>query len=360
MKSAESAANKASSLAETTVRLIQELEEHQQEETPRKFHQLAIVCLCIGLAVFMGYWFLTPAFSHPSPLAENPGSIQVVIGAPDASANDSTYQTALRELSIISTLNEVDSTAAYRVSIPASLKGIQFKILLAGSATLDDLAPIVEERFQIEYRECSGDLLVPNEYLESSECQVFSGIVDGDPLGAPTDCLDSDAPRTSDEYFEFNIWGTTEAVQRVDWAHTNATIPYITQVFSADPLTSWGGMAFDTAMYSSYPTACQELELSSSRDAHEPSTDPNIRGERVYSWGPEFFSLQSPVVVSEWRGSDVIGNILLGAIGVLSTVLIGLISVTFRAWEAHQRYLKRHSQTHRTAFRRRSQDRHVT
>lgn len=360
VKSAEDAANKAASFAETAVRLIQELEEHQQEETPKKFHRLAIGCLCVGLAVFIGYWFLAPAFSHPSPLAENPGSVNVVIETPGPTTNDSTYQTALREVTIISTLDETNSTTAYRVSIPTSLNGLQFKILLAGSAVLNDLAPIVEDEFQIEKSECSGDLLVPNEYLDNSECQIFTGTVTGDPLGAPTDCLGRDAPRISDEYFEFYIWGSTEAVQSVDWAHANTTIPSISEAFSADPLRSWGGMAFDRRMSSSYPTACQELELSASRGAHEPSIDPDFRGERVYSWGPEFASLQSPVVVSEWRGSDVVGNVLLGVIGVLSTVLIGLISVTFRAWEAHQRYVERYSQSHRTMFRRRTQERDVS
>ena len=343
VKSAEESALKAASLTETAVRLIQELEEHQQDATPTRFRRLTGACICIGIMIFASYWFITPAFSHPSPRNDNPGGVSVIIETPAGSADKDLYQSSLREVVVTSTLNENDSHASYSVSIPALFEGLEFKILLTGSAALDDLGPTVRDEFEIEENECSGDDLVPNAYLENSECQVFGGIVGGESTGLLQDCNDRDVPRANQEYFWFSIWGSSESVQRVDWAHTKATTPYISATLSSDSLSSWGGTAFETPMGTAHATACQELELAESRDTHESSNDPDSRRERLYEWGPQFPSLDSQVVVSEWRMSEVIGNLLLGIIGILSTVLIGLIPVTFRAREAHQRHIKKSS-----------------
>lgn len=341
VRSAEDSALKAANLAETAVRLIQELEEHQQDATPTRFRRLMAACICIGLMIFASYLLITPAFSHPSPRNDNPGGVSVVIEKPTGSAAKGLYQSGLREIVVTSTLNEIDSGASYNVSIPALFEGLDFKILLTGSAVLEDLGPTMKEEFEIEKHKCSGDELVPNAYLENSECQVFEGIVGGEATGLLQDCSDRDVPRASQEYFRFAIWGSSESVQKLDWAHTKATTPYISATLSSDPLSSWGGTVFEAPMSTAHVTACQEFELAESRDTHESSNDPDSRRERLYVWGPQFPSLDSQIVVSEWRGSEVVGNLLLGLIGVLSTVLVGLIPVTFRAREAHQRHIKR-------------------
>lgn len=265
----------------------------------------------------------------------------MVIETPAGADAMGLYQSGLREVVVTSTLNETDSNVSYNVSIPALFEGLEFKILLTGSAVLSDFGPIVKDEFEIEKNRCSGDGLVPNAYLENSECQVFSGVVGGERPGLLQDCVDRDAAIANQEYFGFIIWGSTQSVQRLDWAHTKATTPYISATLSSDSLSSWGGTVFEKPMSTAHATACQEFDLAESRDTHESSNDPDSQGERLYRWGPQFPSLDSQIVVSEWRWSEVAGNLLLGLIGVLIAVLAGLVPVTFRAREAHQRHIKR-------------------
>lgn len=334
---AQESARHAAASANMAVELLRGLEEHQQDATPERFRRLLAVCLVLALLIVVGYWLLIPAFADPAPRDTRPGGVQVAIEQRDV--DDGAYQTALRSVVVTSELHEVDGNASYHISIPVNFEGYEFKILLAGSAVIDDLPLILADDFDVERSQCSGEGLIPNAYLANSECQVFTGTVGGEFKGLLQECRDEENTQFDGEYFEFRVWGTSEATERIDWAHSISNVPDVSGLFGSDPVHSWGGMTFDRPMSLALGTSCQDFKFSEARTGHSSSAEPSETWASGYSWGPNYWSPRI-AVVSTSREAAVIGNLLLGLIGVLSAVLIGLVSVTYQAWEAHRRFLR--------------------
>lgn len=335
--SADDSARRAQESAEEAVRLLRDLQEHREDATPQRFRRLLAACGALAMAIGAGYWLLIPAFSNPAPEDTSPGGVQVAIE--QTNDGDDEYNAALRRVVVTSELDEENGNASYRINIPTVLEGKEFKVLLAGSSVIEDLAPILEEEFVVDSGPCSGDDLVFGTYLVDVECQIFTGIVGGDFKGLLQECRDDDVLAAGDEYFEFNLWGESQAVQGIDWAHKVSNVPELSGLFGPDSLRDWGGMQFDQPMTLAGGWSCQSLDFSDARTEHASSVTPSSTWASGYSWGPDYYS-SALSVVSTSRSAAAVGNLLLAVTGVLSAVLVGLVSVTYQAWERHRRFLR--------------------
>ena len=332
--SASDSARRAAEAAEVAVDLLRELEEHQTDQTPRRYRRLVVACGLLALGIGICSWLTTPAFTDPPPEVTSPGLVQVVVEA--ASAQSSEGQAALGEVVLESRIDEDDGEAAYSLHLPEALINREFKILLAGSAVLHDLAPIIQDELTIEQDRCQQAEVIPGLYLEGLECQVMTGRVGGDYKSPLQECRDEIRTDLDGDYYEVQFWGKSSAVEDADWAHTMTNMPDLQGVLANDPISKWSGFKFEEEMLTISPTTCRELDLAESRTHHSSSTDPSAQSAQQLRWGPELWS-ESHSVVSTRRSAAAIGNLLLAGVGVMAAVLIGLVPVTYEAWRSWRR-----------------------
>lgn len=308
------------------------------DSNPRRLRRTTAWCLVVVGAIILCSIIIGPAFTDPAAYVTKPGSLQVLVEAPDG-ALPTSFQAAVRAVVIESKIEEEDGDATYTIHFPASLEGLDFSILLAGSAVLQDLPPIVDRDLVVEEGSCQDPQVIAGFYEEDLPCQVMSGTVGGEYRLLLQGCRDETRPDQTGDYYDTMIYGTSGAKDREDWAHDTTNMADLDGWQSGETVQNWNGFAFARPMTDTYPTTCQFLETSDESTRHVSSSDPTNQGAAGLSWGPEYGS--SPfAVTSTGRSAGLKGNLLLALLGLLGAVLIGVASATSDAWRSRKRYVR--------------------
>lgn len=332
---AASAADRAEAAAVDAAQLVRDLAD---QKGPNRSSLRNPVALCVALLLGMAgcTWLAATALTDPVPTVTRPGSIAIAVATPPSGA-DPELSSAATWTVVRTSIDEASGSADYTVSIPAVLEGYVLKILLAGSAVLHDIAPVVREQFEVSERACTNPETIPNVFDDDLQCQVLTGVVGGPARYPLQACRDGHHARYDGDYFELRVWGVTEARDIVDWAHTTTSLPDASGESAAPgPIRSWNGFQFDTSFEVAGSSVCRTLVPDSAMVRQTSSSDPSLQPITRYTWGPDS-GFEEIAVTSARRWSGVVGNLLLTFIGLLAAGLLSAGSACFRAFASLRR-----------------------